>query len=73
MEIQPGLLGKYDLQEQLGRGSMTEGGVLAIYAILCRLPCTSVLKRDSFHPRFSPMRSVFSRLLTECNPPFAQV
>jgi eukaryotic-like serine/threonine-protein kinase len=24
MEIQPGLLGKYDLQEQLGRGGMAE-------------------------------------------------
>ena len=24
MGIQPGLLGKYDLQEQLGRGGMTE-------------------------------------------------
>jgi hypothetical protein len=36
---------------------------LAMPTALCWLPCPSDLKRDSFHPPFSPERSVFSRLL----------
>jgi len=38
-------------------------------AQLCWLRSTSVLKRDSFHPRISPVRSVFSRLLTRVSQP----
>jgi hypothetical protein len=59
MEIQPGLLGKYDLQEQLGRGGMTEGGVLDTYAILYWLPATSLHKRDGVHHCMSPVDPSF--------------
>jgi hypothetical protein len=34
-----------------------------VFRTLCWLPLTSVLKRDRFRPRISPVRSVFSRLL----------
>jgi hypothetical protein len=40
---------------------------------VCWLHDASVLKRDSFHPRISPMRSVFSRLSPKCNQPCVQV
>ena len=36
---------------------------------LCWLHGTSVLKRDSVHPRMSPVRSVFSRLFTRVSQP----
>jgi hypothetical protein len=36
---------------------------------LCWLHSTSVLKRDSFHLRMSPVRPVFSRLLTRVSQP----
>jgi hypothetical protein len=36
---------------------------------LCWLPTTSVLKRNSVHPRISPVRSVLSRLHTRVSQP----
>ncbi len=38
-------------------------------APLCWLRSTSFPKKDSVHPRFSPMRSAFSHLLTEVSQP----
>lgn len=36
---------------------------------LCWRPCTSVFRRDSVHPRISPVRSVSSRLLPRISHP----
>ena len=59
MEIQPGLLGKYDLQEQLGRGGMSEGGVLATLHIRSQ-------KRQFSRPNFADA-------ITRVFPPVSQV